>query len=84
MVEKGLLRVEAVHGMKTFLAAQGKLQTMASLISDFSRNILGSDKPIPAAAFSGSTLLNDDEIAELEALLESLQETEAKTGRQND
>ena len=72
MVEKGLVRVEHVHGIKTFVAARPKLQTLAELISDFTRNILDTDEPIPAATFVNSKLIDADEVAELEALLEQL------------
>ncbi|MAI91926.1 BlaI/MecI/CopY family transcriptional regulator [Ponticaulis sp.] len=69
MVEKGLIKTASVHGIKTFSAARPKLNTLAGLIREFSTNILGSDKPLPAAAFVGSSLITQDEIEELEALL---------------
>ncbi|MEL6545638.1 MAG: BlaI/MecI/CopY family transcriptional regulator [Myxococcota bacterium] len=70
MTEKGILRVETVHGLKTFLPAQNKLATMASLIRGFADNVLELDGPLPTSAFAQSRLLDDDEIAELETLLE--------------
>ncbi len=72
MVEKGLVGVEPVHGVKTFSAMETKLATMAGLIRDFARNVLEADAPLPAAAFTGSKLLAPDEIKELEDLLETL------------
>lgn len=78
MVEKGLLRIETVHGIKTFLPTRNKLQMMAQLIRDFSQNILETDAPLPAAAFTGSRLLDADEIQELEHLLETFK-TETDT-----
>ena len=71
MVDKGLLRVEVVHGIKTFLPTQTKLSTMAILIRDFATNVLDSDGPMPAAAFARSRVLDEGEIAELEALLQT-------------
>lgn len=76
MVEKGLLQIETVHGLKTFVTGQGKLETLAGLIHSFSQNILGTDAPLPAAAFTGSKLLSPDEITELEHLLETLESEE--------
>ena len=73
MVEKGLLQIETVHGLKTFVTGQGKLETLAGLIHSFSQNILGSDTPLPATAFTGSKLLDADEIRELERMLETLE-----------
>ena len=72
MVEKGLVDVEPVHGVKTFSAMETKLATMAGLIRDFARNVLEADAPLPAAAFTGSKLLAPNEIKELEDLLETL------------
>src|SRR5688572_2813480 len=65
MEEKGLVRVEQVHGVKTYAAAQSKVETLAGLIRDFARNVLDADAPMPVAAFSHSKLLDDDEIREL-------------------
>lgn len=70
MEEKGLVTVKPVHGVKTYAAARPKLETLAGLISDFARNILDSDAPVPAATFVGSRLIDKDEIADLEAMLE--------------
>lgn len=73
MVEKGILKIETVHGLKTFVTCQGKLETLAGLIHSFSQNILGTDAPLPAAAFTGSKILSSEEVLELEQLLESLE-----------
>lgn len=71
MEEKGLVRVEQVHGVKTYAAAQSKVETLAGLIRDFARNVLDAEAPMPVAAFSHSKLLDKDEIRELEAMLET-------------
>ncbi len=72
MIEKGLVRVEIVHGMKTHIATQSKLETLAALASAFARDVLDLDAPMPAAAFAGSRLISADEIDELENLLEQM------------
>lgn len=69
MVEKGLVRCQPVHGVNTFAAAQGKLETLAGLMTAFARDVLDLDAPLPAAAFTGSRLVEPDEVAALEALL---------------
>lgn len=74
MQDKNLVSVSSVHGIKVYEAQQGKLNTLAGLIRDFSRNILDSDTPLPAAAFVGSKLITEDEIAELEALLKQAED----------
>jgi predicted transcriptional regulator len=76
MQEKGLVRVESVHGLKTYVAGQGKLETLAALSRAFARDVLGMDAPLPAAAFAGSKLISPEEIDELEDLLKRLQEGE--------
>ena len=79
MVDKGLIAIEMVHGVKTFIPTTPKLSVLASLIGDFSKNILGSDQPLPAAAFVGSSLISEDEIDELEDLLKDLNEKDAQS-----
>jgi BlaI family transcriptional regulator, penicillinase repressor len=72
MVEKGLVSLEAVHGLNTYVAAQSKVETLAVLASAFARDVLDLDAPLPAAAFAGSRLVSPGEIAELETLLQDL------------
>ena len=72
MVEKGLVRIEAVHGIKTHVPAQSKLETLAALASAFARDVLDLDTPMPAATFASSKLVSPDEISELEDLLAKL------------
>ncbi len=72
MVEKGLIHIEMVHGVKTYLASQSKLEMLATLVSAFARDVLDSDAPMPAATFAHSKLVSAEEIGELEALLEKL------------
>ena len=79
MVDKELIAIEMVHGVKTFIPTTPKLSVLASLIGDFSKNILGSDQPLPAAAFVGSSLISEDEIDELEDLLKDLNEKDAQS-----
>ena len=69
MVDKGLVRVEAVHGLFTYVPLQSKLETLAALSAAFARDVLDLDAPLPAAAFSSSRLIAPKETAELEALL---------------
>lgn len=72
MVEKGILKVEPVHGMKTFLPAQSKIETMATLISHFAKTVLDTDGPLPATTFVQSRLVDDGELEELQAMLEEM------------
>jgi len=76
MQDKGLVRVEAVHGVKTYAAARPKIETLAGLIKDFARSVLDTDAPMPAATFATSRLLDADEIAALQALLDADEDDE--------
>lgn len=70
MEEKGLVRVETVHGIKTYAATRPKLETLAGLIKDFARSVLDADAPVPAATFARSRLLDEKEIEALQTLLD--------------
>src|SRR5262245_52386581 len=72
MVEKELVRLEPVHGLNTYAPVHSKLETLASLVSAFARDVLDLREPMPAAAFAASTLIEPEEIEELERLLEQL------------
>lgn len=72
MVEKGLIEVEMVHGLKTFIPKQSKLETLAILASAFARDVLETDAPLPAAAFVNSKMVSKEEIKELQELLAKL------------
>lgn len=70
MVEKGLIRVEPMHGIKTFLPTETKSQTMARMIRRFAAQVLEMKVPMPAATFASSSLLDEADLAELDALLD--------------
>ncbi len=84
MAEKGLVRIEAVHGLNTYVAGQSKLETVATLATAFARDVLDLDAPLPAAAFTGSGLIAPEEIAELEGLLERLSHDQSGKGVDHD
>lgn len=70
MADKGLVAIALVHGVKTFVPARSKLETVAALIQNFARNILDTDAPLPAAPFAHSRFIDEEELAALEELLE--------------
>lgn len=72
MEAKGLIKVEPLHGVKTYLPLRSKIDVMARLIKNFATRVLDTDQPLPAAAFTGSKILEADEIEELEDMLEQL------------
>jgi BlaI family penicillinase repressor len=68
MRAKGLLSRRAVHGVVVYAAAQPKAAIIGPLVRRLS-NLLDLDAPLPAAAFSGSRILDDADIAAIEAAL---------------
>ena len=70
MVEKGMIAVEERHGLKLYSTNQKKLTTVANFIGEFARKVLELDGRVPASAFAGSRLLDDEELAELQLLLD--------------
>jgi len=65
---KGLLTRRDVHGMAVYSTAQHKVAVIGGLMKRLGA-LLDLDGPLPAAAFSGSQILDADDIAELEAAL---------------
>ena len=65
MVEKGLIAVEPVHGLNTYVPRQSKLETMAFMMRRFARDVLDLGAPLPVAAFASSRMLDEGEIEKL-------------------
>jgi len=65
---KGLLYRRDVHGMAVYSATQPKVAVIRNVVRRL-RAILEIDGPLPAAAFSGSQILNADDIVALERAL---------------
>lgn len=68
MRAKGLLTRRNVHGVAVYAPAQPKVAVISGLMRRMAR-LLEVDGPVPAAAFSGSQLLTEDDIAALEDAL---------------
>lgn len=75
MRTKGLVVRQEVHGMAVYQNAQSKMTIVSGLTKRFSA-LLDMDRALPAATFSGSQLLNESEVAELEALLGAAEEAD--------
>ncbi len=68
MRAKGLLTRREVHGVAVYAPAQPKVAVIGGLMQRLA-NLLEVDGPVPAAAFSGSQLLSQEDIEALEAAL---------------
>lgn len=78
MKAKGLISTEIVHGVNVFRPTRDKVEILAGLIHRFTRDVLDADGPLPAAAFTGSRLLDADEIDDLERLLTRREEEDTE------
>ena len=79
MRAKGLIDRRAVHGVAVYRAAQPKTQVIGGLVRRLSA-LLDLDQPLPAAAFTGSQLLDAEDIAALETLLTETPEADDERG----
>lgn len=68
MTAKGLLRRKSVHGLAVYAPAQDKVDVIGRTLKKLAR-ALDIEGPLPASAFTGSQILNEEEIAALEAML---------------
>ncbi|MCO7225117.1 BlaI/MecI/CopY family transcriptional regulator [Pleionea sp. CnH1-48] len=74
MMQKQWIVAEDAHGIRIYRPALKKVSTLASFVRDFARRVLELDGPLPVSTFVDSKLLNEDEVKELEALLQSSSE----------
>lgn len=70
MRAKGLLERREVHGVAVFAPADSKTQVLGGVLKRLMR-VLEVDGPLPASAFSGSQVLSEAELAELQAILDA-------------
>jgi predicted transcriptional regulator len=69
MLEKGMVRQHSAHGVQVYAAALDKVATLAAFARDFGRRVMDIEAPLPVAAFSGSGLLDQEELQALQVLL---------------
>lgn len=70
MIDKGLISAHDQHGLRVYRASVSKVSTLAAMTRQFARAVLEIDGPLPASSFTGSKILTDDEIEELQRFLE--------------
>jgi len=70
MLDKGSLRQHTVHGVQVYTAVLEKVGTLAAFARDFGQRVMEMDGPLPVNMFTGSKLVDDDELAQLEQLLQ--------------
>jgi predicted transcriptional regulator len=69
MLDKGMLSLHTVHGINVYSAQLEKVGTLAAFAHDFGRRVMELDAPLPIAMFTGSKLVDQQELAQLEQML---------------
>jgi predicted transcriptional regulator len=69
MLNKGFVVQQTLHGVQVYEAALEKVGTLAAFAHDFGRRVMEMHTPLPVNMFTGSKLVNDDELAQLDQLL---------------
>lgn len=70
MLEKQMVVQHSLHGVQVYQPQLEKVGTLAAFAHDFGRRVMELDSPLPVAMFTGSKLVDQDELAELEQLLQ--------------
>jgi BlaI family penicillinase repressor len=69
MLDKGMVRQALRHGVQVYAAVSDKVDTLAAFAHDFGKRVMEIDTPLPVNMFTGSKLVDNDELARLEQLL---------------
>jgi predicted transcriptional regulator len=69
MLEKQMVAVQAIHGINVYSARLEKVGTLAAFAHDFGRRVMEIEAPLPVAMFTGSRLVDQQELAQLEQML---------------
>ncbi|WP_426191898.1 BlaI/MecI/CopY family transcriptional regulator [Massilia sp. DWR3-1-1] len=77
MLEKGMVSQQIVHGMQVYQAVLEKVDTLAAFAHDFAHRVMEIDTPLPVTMFTGSKLVDEAELAQLEQLLHDWPSDEA-------
>ncbi|OYO25835.1 BlaI/MecI/CopY family transcriptional regulator [Janthinobacterium sp. PC23-8] len=70
MLEKGLLVQRSEQGVLVYETGADKVATLAAFAHDFGRRVMELDSPLPVTMFTGSKLVDRQELAQLEQLLQ--------------
>ncbi|MEV4782834.1 BlaI/MecI/CopY family transcriptional regulator [Burkholderia sp. LMU1-1-1.1] len=77
MLEKHMVSLQIVHGINVYSAQLEKVGTLAAFAHDFGRRVMEMDTPLPVTMFTGSKLVDQDELAQLEQMLHEWPDDEA-------
>jgi BlaI family penicillinase repressor len=77
MLDKGIVALETNAGIQVYRPLLDKVDTLAAFTRDFSQRVMEMDVPLAAAMFSGSKLVDEQELGRLDALLRDWPEDKA-------
>jgi predicted transcriptional regulator len=77
MLDKGMVAQSSEGGIQVYRPLLDKVDTLAAFARDFSHRVMEMDAPLAAAMFSGSKLVDDQELARLDTLLNNWPAEEA-------
>ncbi|WP_200919802.1 BlaI/MecI/CopY family transcriptional regulator [Duganella sp. Leaf126] len=69
MLDKQFIALEVVHGVNVYRPRLDKVETLAAFARDFGRRVMELEAPLPMAMFTGSKLVDQQELTRLEQML---------------
>ena len=69
MLDKQMVALQVVHGVNVYSARLEKVGTLAAFAHDFGRRVMEIHAPLPVTMFTGSKLVDQQELAQLEQML---------------
>ena len=70
MLEKSMVSQQSRHGVLVYEAQLEKVGTLAAFAHDFGRRVMEMDGPLPVNMFTGSKLIDQQELEQLEQMLQ--------------
>lgn len=70
MLDKEMVSQQSLNGVLVYQPRLDKVATLAAFAHDFACRIMEIDSPLPASMFTGSKLVDERELAELDKLLQ--------------
>ena len=77
MLDKGMVAQEPAAGIQVYRPLLEKVGTLAAFTRDFSRRVMEMDAPLAASMFTGSKLVDQQELERLDSLLQDWPEDAA-------
>ncbi|RFP16158.1 MULTISPECIES: BlaI/MecI/CopY family transcriptional regulator [unclassified Duganella] len=77
MLDKQMLAQHTAHGVNVYSARLEKVGTLAAFARDFGTRVMEMAAPLPVTMFTGSKLVDQAELAQLEQMLQDWPSDEA-------